>query len=165
MRAIVAKKSLLFASESGHFSYEIFRPEFTRFGRKKLQLASNSVFSSSSRAGLFHSISEKSPQTPERGTKATRKPKPKPAPPARPSTLAMKKNVRLAKPGKPERSFSNETIDYITKKFNSSVSMRTKNEEDAPAAVSENDRNVGNRTKGDRENCDALVLDSICWIH
>ena len=63
----------------------------------------------------------------------------------------MKKNVRLAKPGKPERSFSNETIDYITKKFNSSVSMRTENEEDAPAAASENDRNVGNRPKGERE--------------
>ena len=78
--------------------------------------------------GLFHSITEKSltPVKDDWRKKLTQTPKP--------ATVSKKANLKSVPPKKNERSFSNETLDYITKKFNSSINMEEV----------ENDRNFDN---------------------
>jgi hypothetical protein len=91
-----------------HF-YIIFLMTFSKF------------LSPSSRAGLFHSITEKSSPIKENRKIPDRKPRPKPV---RPTTVARKANLRSTASIKLDRPFSNETLEYITNKFDRSVNMK-----------------------------------------
>jgi hypothetical protein len=124
-------------------------------------LTFSKFLSSSSRAGLFHSITEKSSPIKENRKIPDRKPRPKPV---RPTSVARKANLRSTAPIKLDSRFSNETLEYITNKFDRSVNMK---DDPDPVEVLGNDgqieRNVEAQTealKGHFLSCTGSLVES-----